>query len=478
MRSLSLLFAAAVAAAVLAPGASAQPAESRLNQEQVAQHIAATLHVPNAGYWFDARLGKLVVAVTDQEAAGRVRAAGAEPRQVARGQAELDRLMAALENLGVRAEPGVFSWGIDPEVNGVVLRVSHGADLRFLAKVRDLDPHARVVRQAAGPSQQAGDARPGSPWWPGGESNCSIGFGATDSAGGKHFVTAGHCTNDADQPAYDQSGQQNRIGTSNVGGSRSVNAREGDMGVVSVDQSGWNLSAAVNTWDKPPVTVTGTAEPVKGMSVCHSGNTSKWQCGTVTAVNQTIDYGNVVIEGLTTTTACSLGGDSGGAWLAADKAVGLHSGGHSSCSPGGAEDQSIFQPVGEALGKWGLTLFTGDGTPSPGRTFTNDTDYPIRDFTVAVSKLQPTATGKAATPATVKITATHTCYEDLNITLVSPSGRWHTLARPGGFQCTPFGGERTYQAPVNDNASGTWTLRVGDNGPRDEGTLDSWSLTI
>lgn len=97
---------------------------------------------------------------------------------------------------------------------------------------------------------------------------------------------------------------------------------------------------------------------------------------------------------------------------------------------------------------------------------------------MAISKLQSTATGKAANPATVKITATHTCYEDLNITLVSPSGRWHALARSGGFNCAPFGGERTYQVPVNDNASGTWTLRVGDNGPRDVGTLDSWSLTV
>nr|CTQ95786.1 Chitinase (EC 3.2.1.14) [Kibdelosporangium sp. MJ126-NF4] len=569
-RVLSVVSVAAATAALFSPGASAgQPdGPPTAQQEVVARDVVARLAVPNAGYWFDPGIGKLVVAVVDQDAAAQVRASGAEAAVVARGQAELDRILAEFVGLRPQDAAGVYGWGIDPQVNGLVIRMSQAND-QFVALARQVDPRLRVVQSAAAPRQQAGDVRPGSPWWPGGESNCSIGFPATDTAGGKHFVTAGHCTNDVSQPAYGESSQRNRIGTSNAGGGRSVNAREGDMGVVAVTESGWNLSAAVNTWDKPAVTVTGSTEPVQGMSVCHSGNTSKWQCGRVTAVNQTIDYGSVVVEGLTTTTACSLGGDSGGAWLAGDKAVGLHSGGQSSCSPGGADDQSIFQPVNEALRKWGLKLFVGGGGDSEaptvpgnprstgttsdsvslawdaatdnvgvagydvyngnafavstasatatvtglaadtsysftvrardaagnqsaastavtartqpggsGRTFSNGADYPIRDFTVAVSRLTSSATGSAASPATVKVTATHTCYEDLTITLVSPNGRWYTLVRGGGFPCTPFGGSRTYQVPVNDKAAGTWTLRVADNGPGDTGVLDTWSITL
>ncbi|ONI81039.1 hypothetical protein ALI144C_20995 [Actinosynnema sp. ALI-1.44] len=571
-RVLSTLCVAAATAAVFSPSSSAgQPdAPSPGQQEAAARDAAASLTVSNAGYWFDSGRGKLVVAVVDQASAARVRAGGAEAVVVARSQAQLDRLLADFEGLRPREASGVYGWGIDPQVNGLVIRMSHAND-EFVARARRVDPNLRIVTAATAPRQQAGDVRPGSPWWPGGESNCSIGFPATDSTGGKHFVTAGHCTNDVSQPAYGESGQRNRIGTSNSGGGRSVNAREGDMGVVAVSASGWNLSAAVNTWGKPPVTVTGSTEPVQGMSVCHSGNTSKWQCGRVTAINQTINYGSVVVEGLTTTTACSLGGDSGGAWLAGDKAVGLHSGGQSSCSPGGADDQSIFQPVNEALRKWGLTLFVGGGggdTQAPtvpgnprltgatsdsvslawdastdnvgiagydvyngselavssaslsatvsgltadtsyaftvrardaagnqsaasasvtvrtqpggggGRTFSNGTDYQIRDFTVASSRLTSNATGAAASPATVKVTAVHTCYQDLAITLVAPSGRGYTLMRSGGLQCTPFGGERTYQVPVNEKAAGTWTLRVADNGPRDEGVLDSWSIAL
>jgi streptogrisin C len=49
-----------------------------------------------AGKWFDADSGRLVVAVTNAAAADRARVAGAEPRLVARGQSELDRLSAAV----------------------------------------------------------------------------------------------------------------------------------------------------------------------------------------------------------------------------------------------------------------------------------------------------------------------------------------------------------------------------------------------
>jgi streptogrisin C len=191
------------------------------------------------------------------------------------------------------------------------------------------------------------------------ETYCTVGFPATDAQGNKHFLTAGHCTNDANQPAYGEISQRNRLGTSNVGGVRSVNAREGDMGVVAVTETGWTISPVINTWGQSALTVTGSAEAIVGDLVCHSGNTApNFECGRVTAVNQSIDYGNVVVDGLTTTTACSQGGDSGGARLRGDRAVGLHSGGNSTCTPN--DDNSIFQSVNEALAKWNLTLLTGD----------------------------------------------------------------------------------------------------------------------
>lgn len=441
--------------------------------QQVAAQLAPS--PGQAGRWI--AHGRLMVAVVDETAAAQVRAAGAIPHYVERDQQQLDQLLARVDRIA-RSQQGLQSWGIDPVSNSVVVK-TRTATNAFAA----LGEGVRVVRVRSDFRQQSGEVNPGDPWWPGSESNCSVGFPATDAQGNKHFLTAGHCTNDAGQAAYGASGQTNRLGTSNVGGTHSVNAREGDMGVVAVTEPGWTISPNVNTWGQPAVTVTGAAEAIVGDTVCHSGNTApNWECGTVTAVNQSIDYGSVVIDGLTTTTACSEGGDSGGAWLRGNQAVGLHSGGNSTCSTG--EDNSIFQPVSEALAKWNLTLLTGsddpgDPDPDPGeRTSANGTDYPIRDFQVAVSSVKSTATGRTNSPVKVTVEGNHTCLEDLNISLVSPSGRWYYLQRYGGTTCHPLPASKTYSVAADETAAGTWTLRIGDNGYGDTGTLTNWSITL
>ncbi|OXM51390.1 hypothetical protein CFP71_25385 [Amycolatopsis thailandensis] len=350
-------------------GLTVPEAKSQLAAQDEAHRLAASLpdglRARSAGQWFDAAAGKLTLAVTNVADADAARTAGAEPRLVSRTKADLDRTDEAVRALVGDGVPGVFGWGVDVRNNEVGVSVDRSRKTAetesFLSRVRDLG--VRITETGSSPGQQAGTIQTGNPWWPGGESNCSVGFGATDSAGAKHFLTAGHCTNDRDQAAYGASGQQNRIGTSNVGGTRSVNAREGDMGVVAVTQSGWELSAAVNTWGEPAVTVTGSAEAMVGDRVCHSGNTSKWKCGEVKYTHKSVDYGGgLIIEDLTWTTACSLGGDSGGGWLLGTKAVGLHDGGPSKCVENPSDgDMSLFQPVIEALNKWNLKLVTGGG---------------------------------------------------------------------------------------------------------------------
>ncbi|MFI6096304.1 fibronectin type III domain-containing protein [Lentzea sp. NPDC051213] len=670
---------AAVNGVAEALGVSAEQARTQLVAQDEAHKkfkgLPQDLRAQLAGHWFDPEAKALTVSVTSAKAAEQASALGVRATIVGRSAAELDRLLGEVRKLVGQGVPGVYSWGVDLKDNQVDVTVNTSkktqATEQFLTKVRALGAGVNVVQTKSQQSQQAGTVQPGSPWWPGSESNCSIGFAATDSNGGKHFLTAGHCTNDANQAAYGQSGQQNKLGTSNVGGSRSVNAREGDMGVVAVTEPGWTLSAAVNTWGQPAITVTGSAEAMVGDRVCHSGNTSKWQCGEVKYTHKAVDYGGgLIIEDLTWTTACSRGGDSGGGWLLGDKAVGLHDGGPSQCvqNPTQDDDLSIFQPVNEALRKWSLTLVTGGsgdttapsapgnarstgststsaslawdastdnvgvtgyevyngsalaatvtgttatvsglkpdstytftikakdaagnasaasaevkvstppgggdeeppttpgnlrstGTTSSsvslawdastdnvgvtgyevyngstlaatvtgttatvanlkpdtaysftvqatdaagnrskptvavsartapgdtgGRTFTNDTDYPIRDYQVAVSAVRSTATGAAANPITVKVDATHTCLEDLNVTLVGPSGRWYPLLRwPGGnYTCTPFPAGRTFTLvpAAGEAAGGTWTLRIGDNGPGDTGVLSGWAVTV
>ncbi|QKV75240.1 proprotein convertase P-domain-containing protein [Amycolatopsis sp. Hca4] len=364
---------AEVAGVAAAFGLTDGQARDQLAAQDRAHRLAATLpasvRAQAAGEWFDAATGRLTLAVTTSEAADEARAAGAAAQVVARSRAELDRTAAAVRAVVGAGVPGVYGWGVDVRANDVGVDVDRtkktAATESFLSRVRELG--VRITETTTSPRQQSGTIQTGNPWWPGSESNCSVGFPVTDSAGAKHFLTAGHCTNDRDQAAYGASGQQNRIGTSNVGGTHSVNAREGDMGVVAVTEAGWALSASVNTWGQPAITLSGAAEAMVGDRVCHSGNTSHWQCGEVKYTHKSADYGGgLVIDDLTWTTACSLGGDSGGGWLLGDKATGLHDGGPSQCVQNPSDgDLSLFQPVIEALGKWQLTLVTGGGDPTP-----------------------------------------------------------------------------------------------------------------
>lgn len=78
---------------------------------------------------------------------------------------------------------------------------------------------------------------------------------------------------------------------------------------------------------------------------------------------------------------------------------------------------------------------------------------------------------------TVQVDATHTCAQDLNITLVGPSGQWYPLQRYDGYPCTPLQ-PKAFTVRVNERAAGTWTLRIGDNGPADIGLLSGWSITV
>ncbi|MFD3579310.1 putative Ig domain-containing protein [Streptomyces sp. NPDC058644] len=352
--------------------------------QRAATAIRATVGDRATALWFDAADGRLHAAVTTPRAAAAARDAGAVAHEVRRTRAELE---AAARQAGAwsRGVPGVRSWGPDARAGRVDVVVdpttSTAATQALRAKLASLGGLIRVVESRDVPRQQGGDVVGGEKWTPGSESPCSIGFPVTRTSGaGKAFLTAGHCTNDVGQPAYGKDGT--RVGTSNKNGTGSVNAREGDMGIVDVDQAGWALAPKVAGWGEGDVAVTGSAEAVVGTAVCHSGQTTGYRCGEVTKVNQSVDYGNVVIDGLSYSSACSAGGDSGGSYVtpAGGRAVGLHSGGGSAtCSGGSGEKYTIFQPVNEALTKFNAQLVTSN--PQPG------------EVTVSAVSAQTTVTG-------------------------------------------------------------------------------------
>jgi streptogrisin C len=110
--------------------------------------------------------------------------------------------------------------------------------------------------------------------------------------------------------------------------------------------------------------VAGSTEAAVGAAICRSGSTTGWHCGTIGAKNQTVNYAQGSVSGLTRTNVCAEPGDSGGGWMSGQQGQGVTSGGSGNCTSGGT---TYFQPVNEILQAFGLTLRTsgGGGNPPP-----------------------------------------------------------------------------------------------------------------
>ncbi|GAA2286562.1 hypothetical protein GCM10010415_66480 [Streptomyces atrovirens] len=100
--------------------------------------------------------------------------------------------------------------------------------------------------------------------------------------------------------------------------------------------------------------ITDAANPVVGQSICHVGRTTGYRCGTVQAVNVTINYGGGAVHGLFRSNLCSEPGDTGGPAFSGGTALGIIVGGSGNCGSGGF---TYYQPVVEWLSAYGLSVY-------------------------------------------------------------------------------------------------------------------------
>ncbi|MBM7811766.1 S1 family peptidase [Saccharothrix algeriensis] len=299
-----------------------------------------------AGAWIDGSTGRMTVAVTDGAKADAVRAVGADAKVVTYSQRQLTGAKTALDTLS--APLSVTGWRVDDASNTVVVEVNrHTRDAaadRFVAAAKSISPAVRAVEVDHAPTPLY-DTRGGDAYYIGSGSRCSVGFAVT---GG--FVTAGHCgRTGATTTGYNRVSQGTFRGSSFPGN---------DYGWVATN-SNWTSRPWVNRYNGSNVVVKGSSEAAVGASVCRSGSTTQWRCGTIQGKNQTVNYPQGSVGGLTRTTACAEPGDSGGSWVAGTgfgQAQGVTSGGSGNCSSGGT---TYFQPVNEILSVYGLRLTTG-----------------------------------------------------------------------------------------------------------------------
>ncbi|MBB4968808.1 S1 family peptidase [Saccharothrix violaceirubra] len=331
-------------------GLNAEQLSARLASDtkagQVERAARAGLGDSFAGSWIDASTGRLTVGVTDARRTGVARAFGADVKVVTYSARQLAGTKSSLDRTS--APVSITGWHVDDASNTVVVEVNKltrdAAADKFIAGAKTLSPAVRVVEVTESPTTLA-DTRGGDAYYIGSGSRCSVGFAVT---GG--FVTAGHCGKSGNTTTGVNRQSQGTFRGSSFPGN--------DYAWVATNSS-WTSKPWVNRYNGSNVTVKDATEAATGAQICRSGSTTQWRCGSIQARNATVNYPQGSVQGLIRTSACAEPGDSGGSAVAGTgfgSAQGMTSGGSGNCSSGGT---TYFQPVGEALSAYRLTLTTG-----------------------------------------------------------------------------------------------------------------------
>jgi len=267
---------------------------------------------------------------------------------------DLQRVAANRENL-LR---GVQSWHVDPTTNSVVVNIEPGMDASAIDFVAASGINADMVRfqTVPGTVETMASIIGGLEYKINGSSLCSIGFSVTRS-GTRGFATAGHCGN---------VGASVTVSGQSVGSFQASRFPSNDRAWVSVG-SGHGLFGLVRNYSTGAnVPVRGSSEAATGASLCRSGRTTGWRCGSITAKNVTVNYSAGAVYGLTQTNVCTGRGDSGGSWITgSNQAQGLTSGGNlpsgsnDNCSLSSSQRKTYFERINPVLSAYGLSLVLG-----------------------------------------------------------------------------------------------------------------------
>jgi streptogrisin C len=323
-------------------GLTQAQALTRMRQEATAMAVdPAAQKAAGAAYggsWFDPARGTLVVGLSSLDNRKAVEATGAAVVRVPHALARLDAVKSTLDTM--KAPADVASWRVDPKKGSVVVTVRKGGDAAdFLAVARALGP-VTVEETDAVPTTFAAGTVGGDPYIIDGRVRCSIGFSVQ---GG--FVSAGHCGGaGASVNGWDGSWMGNFAASSFPGN---------DYSFIRIGGGWWTVPVVLGWGTVPDRLVRGSAVAPPGSSICRSGSTTHWHCGTVLALNETVNYQQGAVYQMTKTNVCAEPGDSGGSFISGEQAQGMTSGGWGNCSSGG---ETWFQPVNEVLGAYGLAL--------------------------------------------------------------------------------------------------------------------------
>ncbi|MFD5467431.1 S1 family peptidase [Kitasatospora sp. NPDC127059] len=332
-------------------GLSPQAAADRLAREGRAAAVRSALTRALgdrwAGAWVDGPRAELVVATTDASAARTITADGGRATVVRHSLKSLDQAKEALDRAATAAAPDATPvWYVDVRANTVVVQSTDDARTAAFVDRSGVDRSLVRVERAAEAPRPLADLHGGDAYYIDNAARCSIGFPVTQN-GQPGFVSAGHCG----QPGSNAAASDG----SSIGTFQGSTFPGNDWSWVAAG-SDWTAQPQVNDYQGGTVTVAGSNEQSVGGSICRSGSTTGWHCGTVEEQNATVNYQEGSVYGVTRTNVCAEPGDSGGSFISGDQAQGVTSGGSGDCTSGG---ETYFQPVNPILSTYGLTLATG-----------------------------------------------------------------------------------------------------------------------
>ncbi|MEU1908686.1 S1 family peptidase [Streptomyces hygroscopicus] len=334
-------------------GLTADEARARISNEYRAgaaePGLRKTLGGAYAGAWVSGNTAELTVATTDAEQSATITAGGAKAAVVKHSLNALTEAKRALDSAAAERPPtaeAASAWYVDVKTNSVVVQSARPDEAAAFVAASGAD--RQVVRVLESPERPGPlyDLRGGEAYYINGAARCSIGFSVAqgDRNG---FVTAGHCGDPGDTTTG-----SNRVAQGTFQGSSFPG---NDYAWVSA-----NADWAPRPWVVGPegsdVTVDGSQEAPVGSSVCRSGSTTGWHCGTIQQHDTSVQYPQGTVSGVTRTNVCAEPGDSGGAFISGSEAQGVTSGGSGNCTVGGT---TYYQPVNPVLTAYGLTLTTG-----------------------------------------------------------------------------------------------------------------------
>lgn len=323
--------------------------------------LAKSLGTHYAGSWIERRAnGEHVFVMATTSASPKGAPTGVAVRKARYSLAQLNAAKGELDLHASRAAvpAGIYAWGVDVRSNAVTVDVAPGsqkAAIDFVAasgadaatiRFENMESAPRPLVSLEGGSEYLSQSG-GSYYY------CSVGFGVTRS-GIEGYVTAGHCGNTSD-------------GVFTLANRRTLGPQIGSFKSSFFGGSGDGAHVELFGGHSVSPTVAGYNQPVRGQevapvgaAVCRSGRTTGLKCGTILRYNQTVNYAEGAVNGLTSVQVCAEGGDSGGSFISGDQAQGVLSGGNYSCKGKQASlATSYFQPIAEILGGT-LTLKTAN----------------------------------------------------------------------------------------------------------------------